>query len=704
MQVSRRFRKVRSGLVLPFGVVAAMQAQAVHAQTAAAAPQSAASAAAAVNAQTVTVTAQKRAEKPQDVPTAITVITSTDIERAGINNIQDAAALTPNLVITDQLRPGIQTVSFRGFTTVQGGQSPFAIVVDGVPEPGQEFLKQSFVDVAQIEVLRGPQGTLYGAGAIAGAINIVTVPPSDTVEGRIKLGYAQGNDKTETFSISGPLAKGVAWYRFGINRVDEDGQITDTTTHTKVDQSHETSLNGELLFKPSSRLAISLRASGTDGKNGALWLVPVSDADFNSNFGTGPNTDIVGKDTRRLQTYSAKVDYTFDPFTLTSITAYSRADQFLYADGDFSSAPIAGQTWTDNTRAISQEFRLTSPGDGPLRWNAGVFVQKYTIDDTTQFGAVQPDGSVLYPAGGNTVTDTVDRSAALFGQASYDIGQFTLTGGLRYDSVHAQGDDPGTGWNAKHTFSELQPKATLAYKWNPALMSYATWSKGFRTGGFNADAPDVGRLYQNETAKNFEVGTKSSWLDNTLTLDGSLFHTKFNNQQLFTSLATDTGIYRIISNIPETTVNGAEIELDWRATSWFKASTSAGYNNTKIGSDGIYSGNRTPQVYGFTSNVGLEFQHPVASSLFVARLDWNHRGDVYWDMANDLRTPPKNFFNTRIALESGPNLAWQLALVGKNITNERTPAAVGADALGTGASLRNANEPRQWGVEVAYRF
>jgi iron complex outermembrane receptor protein len=703
MQVSRRFRKVRSSLVVPFGVVAAIQAQGAQAQSAAA-PQSAASAAAAVNTQSVTITAQKRAEKPQDVANAITVITSTDIERAGINNIQDAAALTPNLVIMDQLRPGIQTVSFRGFTTIQGGQSPFAIVVDGVPQPGQEFLKQSFVDVAQIEVLRGPQGTLYGAGAIAGAINIVTVAPSDTLEGKVKLGYAQGNQKTETVSISGPLAKGVAWYRLGIDRVDADGQITNTTTHTKVDQTHETSLNGELLFKPDSRLTIDLRAAGTNGKNGALWLVPVADADFNTNFGQGPDTNIVGKDTRVLQTYSAKVDYTFDPFTLTSITAYNRANQFLYADGDFSSAPTAGQTWTNNTRAISQEFRLTSPDAGPLRWNLGVFVQRYSIDDFTQFGAEQPDGSVVYPASGDTSTQTVNRSAAVFGQASYDIGQFTLTGGLRYDSVHAKGSDPLTGWGARHTFSELQPKATLAYKFSKTLLGYGTYSKGFRTGGFNQDVPEVGRLYQNEMAKNFELGMKSSWLDDTLTLNGSLFHTKFQNQQLFSSLATADGIYRIISNIPETTVNGAEAELAWRATSWFKASASAGYNKTKIQDYGTYDGNRTPQVYGFTSDVGLEFQQPVAQNLFVARLDWAHRGDVYWDLANAIRTPSKNFFNTRIALESGANLEWQVAIVGKNITNERTPAAVGADALGPGESLRSANAPRQWGVEVGYRF
>jgi iron complex outermembrane recepter protein len=162
---------------------------------------------------TITVTAQKREEKLQEIPAAATAITMADIERAGVNNIQDVAQLTPNLVIIDQLRPGIQTVSFRGFTTVQGGQSPFAIVVDGVAEPGQEFLKQQLVDVQQIEILRGPQGTLYGAGAVAGAINIVTQQPTNEYTAAAKLGYAQGDQATGQLTVSGPIVPDKLFFR-----------------------------------------------------------------------------------------------------------------------------------------------------------------------------------------------------------------------------------------------------------------------------------------------------------------------------------------------------------------------------------------------------------------------------------------------------------------------------------------------------------
>ena len=655
----------------------------------------------------VTITAQKRREKVQDVPSATTVITERDLERAGIRNIQDAAALTPNLVILDQLRPGIQTVSFRGFTTVQGGQSPFAIVVDGVPQPGQEFLKQRFVDVQQIEVLRGPQGTLYGAGAIAGAINIVTRPPTDQFEARAGFGYYQGNEHDLYGSVSGALSPGVAWYRLGVSQTDFTGLIQNDYNRNRVDPTHEATYNGQFLFKPTDRLTIDLRANGVDGRNGSLWLVAVPNTDFD-NFSKNPNTDITGRDNRNLQTYSAKVDYAFDPFTLTSITAYNKADQFATADGDFSPARSAGQTWRDDTRGESQEFRLTSNGDGPFRWNLGAFFQRYRVNDVTQFGAVQPDGSVRYPAGGDNITNNTQFSNAVFGQATYDFTNgLSLTGGLRYDRVRASVDYPRTGVDDHHVFSELQPKATLAYKFTPDVLSYATYSKGFRTGGFNPTTPLALRLFDNETSKNYEIGTKTSWLNNRLFLNGALFHTKFENQQFFFSLATSTGIYRAITNIPETTVNGAEVEAQFVAASWLKINAGAGYNKTKIDrfDQGQFNGNRTPQVYGLTSNLGVESQYEVAGGLLVGRVDWQHRGDVYWDLANQVRTPLKNFVNARLAYNHDVGAYnVQVALVGRNLTDERTPAAVGANALGAGTSLRSANEPRQVGIEMQVKY
>lgn len=666
------------------------------------ADEAASASASSVELQEVVVTAQKRAEKLQDIPVAATAITSTDIERAGVNNIQDVAQLTPNLVIIDQLRPGIQTISFRGFTTVQGGQSPFAIVVDGVEQPGQEFLKQQLVDVQQIEVLRGPQGTLYGAGAIAGAINIVTNQPTNEYQGSAKLAYAEGNQATGELTLSGPIIPDKAFFRASAYSTNFDGLILNEATGQDADFVKERAFNAELLIKPVDALDIDLRGHITNGSYGALWLVPVSNAQFD-NFSIEPNENTPGIDTRHLQTYSAKVDYRLPGVTLTSITAYNNALQYATADGDFSPATSAAQTWLHNTNAWSEEFRLTSSNDGPLKWNMGLFGQDYFVHDSTSFYSLVPTAPYDY------VTDNHfrDRSWAVFGQASYDFTQhWSATVGARYDAVHAYLDDAINAIQASHTFSEPQPKATLNYKWTPDLMTYFTFSKGFRTGGFNPATPLSLRLYQNEVSTNYELGMKSTLLDKRLTLDVAAFHTDFTNQQFFYSEATDLGIYTAIINIPKTKVNGAELELQARVTDWLRLLSSVGYNHTQISnfSTASYDGRRTPQVYGFTGNISAEATQPLTSNLqLVGRVDYEHRGDVYWDLANDLRTPPKNFVNARVSFERADS-AWSVAAFVHNLTNERSPAAVGADAAGAGVSLRSANEPRQAGVEVQVKF
>jgi iron complex outermembrane receptor protein len=148
------------------------------------------------------------------------------------------------------------------------------------------------------------------------------------------------------------------------------------------------------------------------------------------------------------------------------------------------------------------------------------------------------------------------------------------------------------------------------------------------------------------------------------------------------------------------------LEAQAKPIDWLKLMASLGYNNTSIRefSDSSYNDKRTPQVYGFTGNLSVEATQPIADRLqLTARIDYDHRGDVFWDLANTLRTPAKNFVNARLAFERRDSV-WSVAIYSHNLTNERTPAAVGANAFGQGLTLRSANEPRQSGVELQVRF
>lgn len=654
----------------------------------------------------ILVTARKRLETLQEVPDSISVIGAEAIERAGVETLQDVATLTPNLVIIDQLRPGIQTVSIRGFTTVQGGKAPFATIIDGVQQPGMEYLAQNLVDIERIEVVRGPQGTLYGGGAIAGAINVVTKRPTNELTGQLQAGYFEGPGWTGAATVSGPLIEDRLFFRGSIHHVDDDGQIENQATGNAVDQRQDTTLRARLLFTPSDSATFDLNGSYMHGKDGALWLVPVDNNNF-EDYSAKPSTDIDGIDKRDIYSLSLKSDFELGAVTLTSITAYNEANQSLYADGDFSAEPLRAQLWTTDSRSWSEELRLSnSDSRAPLQWLVGFFYQDYQITDITRFGTPQPNRGV----GIISVTPNRYRSKAwaLFGQASYDFTEaLQLTLGLRYDRDRQTAENPldNLGVTDRKTFDEWQPKISLSYNWTPDILTYVTYATGFRTGGFNPRSPIALRVYDNEVSQNYELGFKSSFADGRITANGALFHTKFEDQQFFFSRATLDGVHRVIVNIPRTEVNGVEFELTARPTRMFMLRGALGYNDTEIkrfDETALYQGNRTPQVYGLTLSGTAEATLPVSDSTdLIARVDVEHRGDVYWDIANVVRSTPKTFINARLALEMGD---WTLAAYARNLTNERTPAAVGADALGPGRSLRSLNDPRRLGVEASFRF
>lgn len=653
----------------------------------------------------ILVTARKREESLQSVPDAISAISAQTIERAGVQSLQDVAQLTPNLVIIDQLRPGIQTASIRGFTTVQGGKAPFATIIDGVQQPGMEYLAQNLVDIERIEVVRGPQGTLYGGGAIAGAINVVTKKPTNDFEGALKAGYFEGPGWNASATISAPIIEDKLFFRGSIYHVDDDGQITNQATGNAVDQRKDTEVRARLLFTPSPDVTLDINGSYTHGKDGALWLVPVDNDDF-ENYSAKPSTDIDGIDKRDLYSLSGKLDVDLGPATLTSITAYNKADQYLFADGDFTSAPSNAQIWETNSRSWSEELRLTSNGNGPLQYVVGFFYQDYKVKDITSFGSIDSDGSINYFSFKPNIYRS--KSWALFGQASYDVTDaLQLTLGLRYDRDRqsaADAFDPTVPKDRK-TFKRWQPKVNLSYKITPDVLAYVSYATGFRTGGFNPTSPLSLRVYQNEVSENYEAGIKASFLGGRLVANGAVFHTDFDNQQFFFSRVTSDGVYRVIVNIPKTEVNGAEFELTGRPTDFLMLRGTLGYNDTSIkrfDDTGLYHGNRTPQVYGLTLGGTAEVTAPVADEVkLIGRLDVEHRGDVYWDIENEIRSTPKTFLNARLALEYRN---WSFAAYARNLTNERTPAAVGANALGVGRTLRSVNRPRRLGVEASVKF
>ncbi|NKJ42405.1 MULTISPECIES: TonB-dependent receptor [unclassified Novosphingobium] len=657
----------------------------------------------------ITVTARKRNETAQTVADPISVVTAAKIANSDLRTLQDAVRLTPNLVVLDGLYPGYKTVSFRGFTTLgRDGEFPFATVVDGVVQPGQMFFQQELVNVSQIEILRGPQGTLYGGGAIAGAINIVTRKPTNDFTGSVSAQYLSGNEKRAIGSISGPIVKDKLYFTFGATAYKGDGLIKNLANPLNADFGEGVTTRGSLIFTPTADFTLALSASTTDSKVGGLWLAPVPDVDFRDTV-PNPSENQPGIVRTKLRAYSLKGDWTIPNFaTLTAITAYSRGRDYTTADGDFSAADNYTQNVFFLDETWSQELRLTSNGAGPLKWNVGGYYQDERRFYTSNYGyAGNPP--VFFS---HSDTKRTYKTFALFGQVSYQItDRVELTGGFRYDWEHQTYDDldpASTGpKQLKQKFSEPQGKASVSYKWSPDLFTYASYSRGYRKGGFNPSSAEMFLTYKPETADNYELGFKSNLAGSMVTLNGALFYTDFRGQQFSTSRVVEgVGIYTAISNINKTQVLGAEAELTIRPTRGLSLSGSVGYSDVKIKSylpedPDTYYDHVIPQIYRFTAQAGIDYEAPLSDAFtLVVHGDMAHRGNVYWDVANSLETGPKTFFNAKVTLQRG---AWSLSAIGRNLSNERTPMAVGAHAYGT-STLASYNAPRQYGVELGVKF
>tara|TARA_B100000902_G_scaffold392003_1_gene443649 strand:- start:5809 stop:7884 length:2076 start_codon:yes stop_codon:yes gene_type:complete len=649
----------------------------------------------------IVVTSRKREESLRDIPDSITVFDTTVIDRANITSIQNFADLTPNLTIIDQLRPGTQTMTIRGMTTIQNGELPVAFVVDGVNAPSMNFINQELIDVERIEVLRGPQGTLYGRGAVGGAINIITKEPTDEFEFVGKATYGSGNALFAGATISGPISDHLA-FRLSASKRDEDGLIDNLGAGTEADPIDETTIQARLIYRPNDRLSVDWRGRMLDGEAGGIYLVRIGTEDIDD-FTIPVSSNINGFDDRDIHSTSLKVDYVLsNGATFTSISAYNDTDSYFYGDGDFSDAVLFAQDWVIDVKAFNQEFRLVSDDSQDLRWILGAFYQDREDTELTNFGMEAPGFTVIpFPGGQRETRDR--KSWAVFGQLDYDLSeQLSISAGVRYDEEENFSDVGQLSVKAEKTFSEVQPKISLSYDWDENVMTYATISRGFRPGGFS---PTSGVLYENEISDNFEIGIKASSPDSRIQFSGALFYIDFSDQQYFYSRVTDGGVQRFIANIEDTSITGGELELSVKLAEGWDLNLGYGLTDTEIDDfdgSGDFIGNKTPQVNDHTFNISSQYTKIISNGWqFVGRVDFENRGEVNWDLSNTVTTSSKDYLNFYAGIE---NDSLTLFLFGKNILDEQQPTAMGTDVFGPGIHLRTPSRPESYGVGLKFRF
>lgn len=676
----------------------------------------------------IVVTSRRRAERLIDVPDSITAITAETLETTRVASVADLTNLTSNVSIVQTQQPGVDLFVIRGIGQARNQEPPVAFVIDGVQQTSSYQLTQELFDVEQIEVLKGPQGALYGRNAIGGAIVVTTKQPTNDFSGKIIGGYGNGDYWEAKGVLSGPIVKDKLFFRVAGTYENFDGLIDNVTLNRKVDFYEKYSLRAQLLANLSDNLTVDLRASGQWLDSGAAYFRPVTGA---NDFVTPVIADHLGTASRDLQEYSAKINYDFGAASLTSVTAYSKTKSSLDEDVDYFPVPILLAQQRLNFKSWSEELRLTSRSDQRFRWMIGGYYLDISRDLATD---VQADfgnflgflgnlgGGVTPPWSGldaNAVPGPLssalalddDKSYAGFGQINYDITDaLELTLALRYDRNNKHQTDGVSLAENKKVFDLWQPKLSLAYKINSDATIYATVGRGFRSGGFNA-TDTFGRVYASEKTTNYELGFKTAWADNRLAVNGAVFYTDYRDHQEFILIVSEGA--QALVNVPKARALGAELEVAARPAEGLDLTATVGLMDTSIkkfdataygfapGTD--FTGNQLPFVYGWNVTFAAQYRVPLFSDFdLVTRVDYSAKGDMYWHLDNTDKQKPVYLMNARIMIE---NERYQLTFYADNLLNEDFNAEFIAPQWSGGlAPFAYPGEPRRYGVTASVKF
>lgn len=635
----------------------------------------------------VIVTADKTETDMQKTPLSLSVLNAKETNDTRIWDVKDLSAVVPNLYAA---HPGDlrSVVSIRGIT-ISSCEPAVAVYVDGVNQFSLDTYISQLNDIERIEVLRGPQGTLYGRNASGGVINIITKQPDNHIRGFAGIDYGNFGLQRYTAGIGIPVITDKLFVgATGLFQL-KDGFSLNEFTGLSYDDLNMSQGNYFLKYQTNKRLTFSINVKHQLQLNsGAFPLV----SDMQEAFENPYTLDQNRLSKMRDNTFNVSLTgiYKHDHYTLTSQTSYQDNYRFYEdpIDGDFSSHDIIavinnyGKKW-NRSKVFMQEIRFSSPlhSVSRLRWNMGIygFKQGNPVKQGTYYG----DDAEMY---GSPVTNFTDITInnltgygfAGFGQIDYQLSSsLSLIGGLRYDYEQKEQQIEGiflpdggeavitrTDTSASKAYRNFSPKIALNYSLSKEHNFYGAYSKGFRAGGISklSSDPSAPPLvpYDSEYSNNFEIGSKNMFAGKRLRLNAALFYTRIKNGQIPVLIMPEA--LTVIRNAAKLESKGAELELYGVPIEGIEFTYTFGYTNASyreliIADDGEnkdLSGNKqlfTPQTTSFLS---LQYTRSLSSntnSKLFARFEHRNIGKQYFNLANTIQQDAYNLLNFRLGFQ-----------------------------------------------------
>ncbi len=660
----------------------------------------------------VVISAERSETNLQKTPIAVSVINAQEIQDYRIWSFSDMSELAPSLQTVEH--GGSTSSLFINIRGVMGlhSQSAVATYIDGVYQFESFSVPLQFNNVERIEVLRGPQGTLYGRNAFGGVINIITKKPTNQTTGFAQVDLGNYHQQRYSVSFSTPIVKDKLFA--GVSGVfnQRKGIYTNTVTNTWFDRPQ--SITGGLNLR---YLATDRWSFGFDGRferNEDYGSYPWVTSD--SLLFAAPYTvsrDLPNIERRNNINASVKADYQGNKVQFHSISAYLDYQRWFpkLLDTDFSAENLSATQNDNRINTFTQEFRLSSASRpaSAFDWTIGTFL--WTAPDGTNSRATYrtaPAGEIT--ALRNSVFN--NQGIAFFGQATYALtDQWSVTAGLRYDkenqklaqarqTIQPDGslteNIPFTDF--ENTFGAFTPKVVLSNQLNESTMAYAQYARGFRAGGLNAFAPTLADVpFQPEYSDNYEIGMKNTLFADRLRLNLTGFYLQQRDQQIN---VIEDGFF-LTRNTGDMNNLGAEVELSALPVRGLQVMWNASVSDARYvrlttfsgGENQDFSGNKPLFNPGFASFLAVQYTQFFGDVSAFVRGEHRYTGAYYMNFDNVLRQPPFHLFNTRMGLTYKK---YELAFWVRNLTD------VKYRTWATGIFLLS--NPRMWGLTATARF
>lgn len=667
----------------------------------------------------IIVTSQKRRENLQEVPVAISAFTADALNQRGVETMEDLQQYVPGLNVGANNRDmGIITLRGVGLSNeTLGGDPGVTLYMDGHYLQSASFLVQDFLDVERVEVARGPQGTLYGRNSIGGVMNVVTKRPTEELEGTFTVDLGSFDKRLVTGAIGGPFSDRIRG-RLAASSEKRDGYVKNTVG-PDLKASEYYSVRAALDADVTDQLTMSV---------GGYYFDDTGNT-FVRQFLRDPSTRRVSQNgpfDRDSKAKGASVDFSWNlgALELRSLSAWNDSAYAVSQDFDGNATGVGLLQQSGATETFTQELQLVSPTDQALRWVAGAFYYTETSDFTFRVNNLP---ALLVSVGPSLLKSD---SKAVFGQTQYSINeQWELILGLRYSKdrksntaatvfLQQNGNVVVPGGFRPITYGDWAAwtgQAGVNYHLSADKMLYASFSRGYKTGGFNAGILQF-PTYEPEYVDASEIGLKSEWLDSRLQANIAVFNYDYKDKQETTSILFGAATLTYLSNAAAARIRGAEFEAIAQPTRALRLNASFGYLDAKFldffsidslnpaaGLQNV-SGNVIPKTSKYKFSLGGEYRFELGTlGRLTPRIDyaWTDRVQFANFSRNADWIASYGRINARVQWQSASS-KWTAELYGQNLADEMTVVNSYPQADGNNEVFYLA--PRTYGLKVRYDF